>query len=105
MSHNTLDQYVSEIDALMTSTIEKESFSRILARGLVLLELEQKEFAYQLDVSPPTVHRWVAGKNMPYQIVARAVLAHMKSLIEQKNTQMPIAAGLSVPSEQPQIAF
>ncbi|MBF84838.1 MAG: hypothetical protein CL489_10295 [Acidobacteria bacterium] len=55
-------------------TITKEEFSHLIKTYLEVSGIELKEFAYSLDVSPPTAQRWFDGKNMPYQACAETVV-------------------------------
>lgn len=74
----------SASELLETTGLSKETFSSTLNECLAAIGMEQKQLAAQLGVSPPTVNRWSRGRNIPYPVVTKLVLAQLLELIQKQ---------------------
>ena len=67
---------------------EIEIFSHSLREGLESTGMSEKDFAAALSVSPPTVNRWVRGKNAPHPAFRRVVIEQLDKFLKQAINRM-----------------
>ena len=57
-----------------------------LIQALKACPLSLTQLADRCTVSRPTVERWLMGKNLPHQVIRKAIVSCLKSVEESNGT-------------------
>lgn len=71
-----LEAFARDVDAADLS--DREAFSRVLRKGMDLLELLDSDLSERFDASRPSVNRWRNGKTAPHPAVRQLVLRYLR---------------------------
>lgn len=89
---DVLERYRADLDGLMhletADPADAGAFTEIIRCSLEVLQLQQKELAAELGVTPPTISRWVRGHNTPHPAFARAIYAHVAKLAKEEQAKV-----------------
>ena len=89
---DVLERYREDLDGLvhleMADPADAGAFPEIIRCSLEVLQLQQKELAADLGVTPPTISRWVRGHNTPHPAFARAIYAQVAKLAKEEQAKV-----------------
>ena len=94
---DALGQYLEDLDSLRTELRsadpgDSSNFGDLVNRFLDLLRISQRDLAARLAVTPPTVSRWVRGRNTPHPVMAQAIYAYLVESVSSEATEMKCLA-------------
>jgi transcriptional regulator with XRE-family HTH domain len=60
-------------EALAANITDDAKFHELIARCRTVLEMTDRDISEALNVSRPTVSRWIAGKNLPHRAMRKPI--------------------------------
>jgi DNA-binding XRE family transcriptional regulator len=73
-----------QLDAFPVGSEDDALFQSLLTYAQNMLELEDTELAKMLQVSRPTINRWVTGRTAPHPLARRAVMDALSKVIGER---------------------
>lgn len=70
-------------DALEEWTPEKKNFAQILKASMHVLNMEAKEFANLLEISPSLTVRWMEEKVVPHDLTQKSAVQFLKRKLKE----------------------
>lgn len=80
--HEALTQLRSE--ARVASITDDAKFHELITRCRTILEMTDRDISEALNVSRPTVSRWIAGKNLPHPAMRKSIFGEIIRLSGRK---------------------
>ena len=73
-----------QLGAFPVGSEDDALFQSLLTDARSMLELEDAELAKMLQVSRPTINRWVSGRTAPHPLARRAVIDALSKVIGER---------------------